>query len=66
MKVKALSKRTLVDERERLLEVCVRLAREADDEIRTESEVRHGDTKGLDEPQVALAIVRSPHRLEDS
>src|SRR5205823_9697993 len=54
-----------LDDLERLAEVRLRLAREADDEVGRQREVRNSLAQPLDEPQVSLAVVRAPHRLQD-
>src|SRR5262245_48426883 len=54
-----------LDYLQRLLEVAQGLAREADDDVRREREVGDRRAQVADEPEVALAVVRAPHRLED-
>src|SRR5947207_11170125 len=49
---------------ERLLKLGVGLAREADDQVGRQREVRDGCAELGDEPQVALPRVRAAHRLE--
>src|SRR4051812_49965961 len=51
---------------ERLLEVGVGLAREADDDVRRERAVGYVLTDERHAVHVALAVVRTPHRLEDA
>ena len=55
----------LLDDLERLGEVRLGLAREADDDVGAEREVRHRVAESVDERQIALARVRATHRLED-
>src|SRR3954451_21820181 len=54
----------LLHDLERLTEVVVRLAGEADDDVGRDCEVRDRCPQLRHQPQVALARVRSPHRLE--
>ena len=56
----------LLDDLERLLEVALGLAREADDDVGRQREVGDRVAQLVDERQVALAPVRAPHRLEDA
>ena len=56
----------LLDDLERLLEVLLGLAREADDDVGRQREVRDRGAELVHEPQVALAAVGAPHRLEDA
>ena len=49
---------------ERLAEVVLGLAREADDEVGRQRDVRHRGADAVDEGQVALARVGAAHRLE--
>src|SRR5262245_9779095 len=51
---------------ERLFEVALGLAREADDDVGREREVGDRGAKLADEAQVALAAIRAAHRLEDT
>ena len=55
----------LLDDLERLAEVVLGLAGEADDDVRREREVGDRRAQLLGEPDVALARVRSAHRFED-
>src|SRR2546426_982712 len=52
--------------RERVLEIRLRLTGKADDDVRSEGEVRNGRAQALDESDVTLARVRPPHRLQDA
>ena len=54
----------LLDHLERLAEVLLRLAGEADDDVGGQRQVGDGGAHLLDQPQVALAAVRPPHRLQ--
>ncbi len=54
----------LVDERERLRELGLRLAGEADDDVGRERDRRDRGPDALDQLEVALARVRAPHGLE--
>ena len=56
----------LLDDLERLLEVALGLAREADDDVRRQREIGDRRAELVDEAQVALAAVRAAHRLEDA
>ena len=56
----------LLDERQRLLEVGVRLAGEPDDEIGAERKVGHRLAERLDESEVTRSVIGSAHRLEDA
>src|SRR4051812_26396174 len=56
----------LLDDLERLAEIGFGLAREADDDVGSEREVRDRVAHALDEGQVALPRVRAAHRLEDA
>jgi hypothetical protein len=55
----------LLDDLHRLLEVALGLAREADDDVGRQGQVGDPGTQLVDEPQIALAPVRAPHRLQD-
>src|SRR5439155_13106908 len=48
-----------------LLEVPLRLAGEADDEVGAERDVGNRGAQLLHESQVALGVIRAPHALED-
>ena len=66
MNVNALSKRTSSHQRQCLLEVVLRLAGKADDEVGAEREVRDRQLASRSTSrEVAVAVVRAPHRLED-
>src|SRR5436190_8506204 len=56
----------LVDHFERLLEVALGLAGEADDDVGRQREVGDAGPEVVHETQVALAAVRAPHRLQDA
>ena len=55
----------LLDHLERLAEVRLRLAGEADDDVGPERKVGDCGAHALDEGEVALPRVGTPHRLED-
>ena len=55
----------LLDDLERLTEVLLGLAGEADDDVRRQREVGDRRAQLHGQPHVALARVRSAHRLED-
>ena len=55
-----------LDHLERRAEVVLRLAREPDDDVGPEREVRDRVTQPRDEPQIPLRVVRPAHRLEDA
>ena len=56
----------LFDDLERLAEVGLRLAWEADDDVGAEGKVGNGVAHALDECEIALARIGAPHRLQDS
>ena len=56
----------LLDRPKRFVEVRVGLAREADDEVGREGEIRDGGAQLADQTHVALEIVRSAHGLQDA
>src|SRR4029453_17344945 len=56
----------LLHDLERLLEVALGLAGEADDDVGRQREVRDPGAEVVHEAQVALAAVRASHRLEDA
>ena len=56
----------LLDDLERLAEVVLGLAGEADDDVGREREIGDAGAHLVDELQVALARVRAAHRLEDA
>ena len=55
-----------LDDLERLLEVPIGLAREADDDVRRQGEVGDPSPHLVREPEVALPAVRPLHRLQDA
>ena len=56
----------LLDDLQRLCEVGFGLAREADDDVGAEREIGDCSAHLLGQGEVALARVRTPHRLQDS
>ena len=55
----------LLDDLERLREVVLGLAREADDDVRPERDARDRGAQLVDEGEVAVAVVGAAHRLQD-
>ena len=56
----------LLDRRQRLLEVLLGLAGEADDQVGRERQIRDRGSQLLHEAQVALPRVGAPHRLQNA
>ena len=55
-----------VDQRQRLLEVVLGLAGESHDEIGTQRQIRNGVAQRVHEPEIAIAVVRATHCLQDA